>query len=170
MKIKEKNIVLIGMPGSGKTTIGKILSKKVGLKLIDTDKYIELSTGKTIPELFKEGEEAFRSIEGETINKLSKEKGIIISTGGGIVKDFRNIEALKKNGIIFFIDRPIENIAANPNLARRPLLKDGIHKLYSIYNERYELYKKYSNVQILNDSTLEEAVDKIVKYINNYPT
>lgn len=170
MNLKGKNIVLIGMPGSGKTTIGKILSKRIGLKLIDTDKYIEMSTGRVISELFEEGEEAFRSLERETISKFSKEKGIIISTGGGIVKDFRNIEALKKNGIIFFIDRPIERIAANPNLARRPLLKDGAHKLYSIYNERYELYKKYSTIQVLNDSTLEEVVDKIVNYINDYPT
>ena len=78
------------------------------------------------------------------------------------------MEALKKNGIIFFIDRPIESIAANLKMGKRPLLKDGIHRLYSIYNERYELYRKYSTVQIVNDSTLEDAVNKIINYINGH--
>lgn len=166
MNKNRKNIVLIGMPGSGKTTIGKILSKKLGFKLVDLDKYIEITTGKTIPQIFMEGEERFRSLERETVNRVSKENGIIISTGGGTIKDYRNIEALKENGIIIFIDRPIENIAANANLSKRPLLKDGIHKLYDIYNERYELYKKYSTFQVMNDSSLEEVVNRIIRIIN----
>ncbi len=168
MNTNGKNIVLIGMPGSGKSTIGKILSKRSGHRLIDIDKYIEMSTGKSITELFEEGEDVFRSFERKAINKFSNEKSIIISTGGGTVKDYRNMEALKKNGIIFFIDRPIESIAANLKMGKRPLLKDGIHRLYSIYNERYELYRKYSTVQIVNDSTLEDAVNKIINYINGH--
>lgn len=164
----NKNIVLIGMPGSGKTTIGRIISKKLGLKLVDIDRYIERFTGRTISQIFTEGEEIFRDYERKAVNKFSKEKGIVISTGGGIIKDDRNIEALKKNGIIIFIDRPIENIAANTNLSKRPLLKDGIDRLYALYDERYELYKKYCDLQIVNDASLEEAVIGIINMVNQY--
>jgi shikimate kinase len=163
-----KNIVLIGMPGSGKTTIGKILSKKLGLKLVDLDKYIEKSSRKKISQIFIEGEEIFRSLEGKAVHKFSKEKGMIISTGGGIIKDYSNIKVLKENGIIIFIDRPIENIAANVNLEKRPLIKDGIDSLYALYDERYELYKKYSDFQITNDNSLEEATKKIIDIVNQY--
>lgn len=164
----HKNIVLIGMPGSGKTTIGKILSKKLGLKLVDLDRYIERNSGKKIPEIFAEGEAVFRDYERRAAYKFSREKGIIISTGGGTVKDYRNMEALKKNGIIIFIDRPIENIAAQANLTKRPLLKDGIERLYTLYDERYELYKKYCDFQIINDCSLEEAALMIIDIIDEY--
>jgi shikimate kinase len=168
MNKNSKNIVLIGMPGSGKTTIGKILSKKSGLKLIDIDKYIEKSSGKTIPQIFAEGEEAFRNLEREAVRKFSNEKGLIISTGGGTIKNYSNIKALKENGIIIFIDRPIENIATNANLSKRPLLKDGISGLYAIYDERYELYKKYCDFQIENNNSLEEAALKIMIILKKY--
>jgi shikimate kinase len=163
-----KNIVLIGMPGSGKTTIGKILSKSLGLKLVDIDKYIEKSCGKTISQIFTESEEVFRKLEMDAVYKFSKEKGIIISTGGGTIKNYSNIKALKKNGIIIFIDRPIENIAAKVNFGKRPLLKDGIERLYRLYDERYGLYKKYSDFQIANDDSLEDAVEKIIRIVNQY--
>lgn len=158
------------MPGSGKTTIGKILSRKLGLRLIDLDKYIERNSGKTIPEIFAEGEEGFRNLEREAVNKFSREKGIIISTGGGTIKDYRNVTELKKNGIIIFVDRPIEDIAANVNIRKRPLLADGVNRLYELYNERYELYKKYSDFQIINDNSLEEAAIKIIRIISNKKT
>jgi shikimate kinase len=165
MNTNSKNFVLIGMPGCGKTTIGKILSKKSGLKLVDLDKYIEKSSGKKISQIFMEGEDVFRSLERKAVYKFSREKGIIISTGGGIIKNYSNIKALRENGIIIFIDRPIENIAANVNLSKRPLIKDGVDRLYVLYNERYELYKKYSDIQIINDGSLEEAVIKIINIV-----
>lgn len=158
----DKNIVLIGMPGSGKTTIGKILSREIGIRLVDIDKYIESRTGRTISQIFTEGEKVFREYERKAIYNISREKGIIISTGGGTVKDYRNVKALKENGIIIFIDRPIENIASNASLSKRPLLKDGIDRLYSLYNERYGLYKKYCDFQIINDGSLKDAVLKIM--------
>lgn len=166
--INNRNIVLIGMPGSGKTTIGKILSKKLGLKLVDLDKYIEESSRKKISKIFIEGEEIFRSLESSAVNKFSKEEGLIISTGGGTIKNYSNIKALKENGIIIFIDRPIEEIAANVKLEKRPLIKDGINRLYALYEERYELYKSYCDVQVSNDGSLEDVVIRIIKIVNEY--
>lgn len=161
----DKNIVLIGMPGSGKTTIGKILSREIGIRLVDIDKYIESRTGRTISQIFTEGEKVFREYERKAVYNISREKGIIISTGGGTVKDYRNVKALKENGIIIFIDRPIENIASSASLSKRPLLKDGVDRLYSLYNERYGLYKKYCDFQITNDGSLKDAVLKIMDII-----
>jgi shikimate kinase len=162
----SKNIVLIGMPGSGKTTIGKILSKKLGLKLLDVDKCIEEKSKQSIPELFKLGENFFRNIEREVISELSNVSSSVIATGGGVVKNYENIKELKKNGVIIFIDRPVEIIEKDIKISNRPLLKDKVNTLYELFTERYELYKEYSNFQVINDSTLEEVVEKIIEIVN----
>lgn len=161
----SRNIVLIGMPGSGKTTIGKMLSERLKVKFIDTDDYIEDVAKQSIPEIFKHGEEYFRKLERQAVSELSIEKSVIISTGGGAVKNYLNIKDLKKNGIIIFIDRPIKNIVQDVNISNRPLLKQGPGKLYDIFDERYELYKKYCDFWIINDEKIEDIVQKILKII-----
>lgn len=159
----NKNIVLIGMSGCGKTTIGKILSQKLGLKFFDVDQYIEQRSGKTISELFSIGEEYFRSLEREAVQDLHKEKASVIATGGGVVKNYLNIKDLKENGVVIFIDRPVENIAEDVEVATRPLLKDGVHKLYELFHERYDLYKKYCDYQVMNDKGIEETIETIIE-------
>jgi len=161
----DKNIVLIGMPGCGKTTIGKILSKKLGYKFIDVDEYIEENSGKSISQLFELGEDYFRTLEMEAVNKLSSEKATVISTGGGVIKNYSNMKELKENGLVIFIDRDIENIAEDVKVSKRPLLKDGVNKLYEIFNERYELYKKYCDYHVINSSSIEEVVKRIMEVI-----
>lgn len=159
----SKNIVLIGMPGSGKTTLGKIISEKVGFKFVDIDQYIEVKSGKVIPELFSKGEDYFRNLEREAVHELSKEKTLLIATGGGVIKNDLNIKDLKENGVIVFIDRPVDNIAKDVEVANRPLLKDGPHKLYDLFHERYELYKKYCDFHVMNDSDIENTVEMIIE-------
>lgn len=161
-----KNIVLIGMPGSGKTTIGKMLAKRLSLKLFDADKCIEGKSAQSIPELFKLGENYFRNIEREVISELSNVSSSVIATGGGVIKNYGNIKELKKNGVIIFIDRPVESIGKDIKISSRPLLKDKVNTLYELYNERYKLYKEYSDFQVINDSTLEEVVEKIIELVN----
>lgn len=162
---EDKNIVLIGMPGSGKTTVGKILHKELGKRFIDMDLYIEEEYGKSITEIFEKGEEYFRELERKAVNKISCSKGIIISTGGGVIKNYSNINDLKKNGIVIFIDRPVENIAEDVTLANRPLLKDGVEKLYDILEERYKLYKDYCDFQVVNNGSIEDVVKEITRLI-----
>lgn len=165
MYTSYKNIVLIGMPGCGKTTIGEELAKKLEIKFVDVDKFIEEKNHKTIPQLFEQGEECFRKLESEAIRELSREKGLVLSTGGGVIKNSINIDMLKTNGIIIFIDRPVEKIAGDVSIAERPLLKQGVNKLYELFSERYELYRKYCDFRIVNDGEIGEALEKILEVI-----
>ena len=105
-----KNIVLIGMMGCGKTTISKLLGKKLNKLVIDTDEYIVNKYHQTIDEMFVIGEDYFRENETNVCKEIVKLNGYIISTGGGIVVNPVNIKYLKENGIIVFIDRPLNNI------------------------------------------------------------
>lgn len=162
----NKNIILIGMPGCGKTTIGKVLSERLKVEFIDMDWYIEEKYGKTITQIFEKGENYFRQLENEAARELGEKKQVIISTGGGVIKNLENIKLLKKNGIVVFIDRPVEDIKKNIETSERPLLKQGADKIYDLFKERYNIYNECCDFQIVNDSSIDEAIEKIVKALN----
>ena len=163
----QKNIALIGMPGSGKSTIGLDLSKKLKMQFIDVDSYIEENEKMSISDMFKKGEDYFRHIENKYIAELSNLKSTIIATGGGVVKNENNISLLKNNSIIVYINRNIDDIMNDIDISKRPLLKDGKNSLKDLFNERHHLYKKYCNIEILNNSSIIDAVDKISSLIVN---
>jgi shikimate kinase len=165
--IKENtNIVLIGMPGCGKTTIGKLLAEKLNKSFIDVDSYIEEVENRTIPEIFLQGEIYFRDIETKAVKKASKGEAQVISTGGGVIKRQENIEALKENGIIIFIDRPVEDIASDVDTENRPLLKDKKEALFTLYKERYALYVAACDYQVKNIEELDFVLDKIIAILS----
>lgn len=150
-----KNIVLIGMPGCGKSTVGSLL----GLPFYDTDAEIERSEGRTIAEIFDaDGEDVFRRIETETVKRLSSRTGVTIATGGGVVKSEDNIRTLKQNGVIVFLNRPLDLI--DTSNADRPLLRDPC-KLKQLYTERLPLYKRYADIEIINDKTPRQCAKEI---------
>ena len=156
-----KNIVLIGMPACGKSTIGYWLSKKIDYPLFDADKYLEEKENRVISDIFSnEGEEYFRELETKYLKELSENEGIIISTGGGAVKNKENIDILKENGIIVFLNRTIDDISRE-NHRNRPLLQnpDNIRKLY---DERIKLYRQYADIIIKNDDSMDVIVDRII--------
>lgn len=164
----DKNIVFIGMPGSGKTTISKKVAEKLGLELYDVDEYIEKTEGKTIAEIFKKGEEHFRAIERKAIEDISSKRGVIISTGGGVIKVPDNMAYLKKTGIIIFINRTVENIEKDIDYSTRPLLKDNHTHLQQLYDERFPLYKKYCDYEINNDKEIKIVMDEIERIVQKY--
>ncbi len=140
-----KNIVLIGMPGCGKTTVGRRLSKILGREFIDIDAAIVEKAGKTIPEIFAdEGEEAFRAIETECAAEAGKKTGVIISCGGGIVTRERNYNHLRQNGTIIYINRPTAQLSTRG----RPI--SATRDLDELANERIPLYKKWASVTVEN--------------------
>ena len=159
--INDKNIVLIGMPGSGKTAVGKVLADKIMYKFVDVDSVIEEKFDK-IFSLFLKGEQHFRDIESKAVEIVSEMKKTVIATGGGVVLSKKNMEMLSANGIIVFVDRELEDIVNDIDCSRRPLLADGKQKLADLYSKRYELYKEYADIHITNKTTEDEAADDII--------
>lgn len=160
--LKDK-VLLIGMPGCGKTIIGKLLATELNYNFCDMDKYIEDISGETIKELFEKGEENFRNFETKACMELSKKRRGIISAGGGVIKREKNIDLFKEESIIIFIDRSLENIIADVDIETRPLLSSGKEKLYNLFQERYELYNKYCHIKIVNNGFLKDIIFEIQK-------
>ncbi len=154
------NIVLIGMPSAGKTTIGKMLQDKLGKTFVDLDDMIIEKAGKTIPEIFQEsGETGFRAIETEVAIEASKMNNMIIATGGGAIKHKVNMDFLRLNGITIYIDRDVDKlISSDPN---RPL-SSSKQALQQMHKERQPLYQKYAAYVADNNTDIEKTVDDIV--------
>lgn len=157
MSAKMQNIVLVGMPGCGKTTIAAMLAEQLGRTAIDSDQLIEEMAGKSIPEIFaQDGEDVFRQWETKALAELGKKSQLIISTGGGCVTQQRNYPLLHQNGMIFWLQRELEQLPTNG----RPLSK--IHKLSDMYALRKPMYKAFSDYTIQNNGTCQETVQQIL--------
>ena len=157
---QKENIVLIGMPASGKTTVGKILAERLGRRFVDTDEEIVRLTGMSISDIFKnEGECAFRQMEQEVIQRLAGETSLVIATGGGAILKPRNIYALRMNGRIFFIDRPLEKLVPTES---RPLSSDR-ESIEKRYGERYSTYLSSCDVRIDADCDANNVAERILE-------
>lgn len=148
--MNNKNIVLIGFMGCGKSIIGNELAKNFNFNFIDTDCIIEQQTNKSIEEIFNVfGEAYFRSLEKQIYADASKMKNCVISTGGGVIKDVQNIINLKKSGLIIYLKATPKKIYNNLKFDdKRPLLrnKNKFSTICSLLNEREHLYNKYADI------------------------
>lgn len=160
LRSQMENIILIGMPGCGKTTIGKLLAQKTGRQFIDIDAEIEIITKKTIPTIFSEdGEGVFRHLETEVIERYGRESGLIIATGGGCITKERNYPLLHQNGSIFWLKRDIECLPTEG----RPLSQT--QDLHRMYETRKPLYAQFADHIICNNRTPVEAVESILEVL-----
>ena len=151
-----RNILLIGMPGSGKSTIGKELSKITGKRFIDIDELIVKNEKKGIPEIFNNGgEEAFRAAETAALKEACKLSGAVIATGGGCVKKEENADILRQNGSVFYIKRDFRLLPTDG----RPLSKNA--DLSVMFCERKPLYEGFCDFEVINDKTVKAAAEEI---------
>ncbi len=158
LRRQMENIVLIGMPGCGKSTICEILAQKTGRIPVDADAEIVKKADCTIPEIFAErGEAAFRALETEVLAELGKQSGLIIATGGGCVTREENYPLLHQNGRIFWLKRPLSALPTDG----RPLSQTTT--LEDMYQARKPLYQRFADASIENTGAPEETADKILK-------
>ena len=163
-----KNIILIGMMGCGKTTIGQMLAQQLGRPFVDCDQLLEERTGRTITEIFaQDGERGFRSLESQMLEQLSGQQGLVVATGGGAVLSRHNVVALRRNGILVFLQRPIEEICTTLDIADRPLAQDGHKAFVARYHRRLPHYLSAANVVVQNFSTPQATVAEILEGISH---
>ena len=170
----RKNIVLIGFMGSGKSTVGKILARKLSRKVVDTDDVIEKTAGMSIKEIFEKfGEAYFRELERKAVKKVSKLEGHIIITGGGVVLNRENMQNLRKRGIIVYLHADPEVIYERVKKTdKRPLLnvKNPIKRIKELLEFRKELYGEHDIKVDTSRLTPEEVADEIIRKMKELPS
>ena len=166
------NIFIVGPMGSGKSTVGKIISDELFLDFFDTDDEIEIRTGASIDWIFDlEGESGFRKRESEMLDEMGKRNSIVLSTGGGIVLESSNRELLSSRGTVFYLSTPISvQVERTARDKDRPLLKNGDPEkiLSKLHDEREEFYKSVSDhiIETENKSS-QEVASEIIKLVKS---
>ncbi len=168
----KNTIFVIGLPGSGKSDLSKLLAEYINYSFFDMDKVIESREKKTINKIFEDrGEEYFREVESDVLEELSNIKNAVVSTGGGAILKEKNRALIKDRGIVIFIDRPAELIVNNINVSERPLLVQDKNKLIELSKKRDALYRECATV-IFNhntwDNDIKETFKKFYECVGSY--
>ena len=152
------------MPGSGKSCVGAALAERLGMPLVETDAMVVEKTGRSIPDIFaQDGEAAFRREETAAARRAAAMEGTVISTGGGIILRPENMEILSATGTVYFLDRDPRDIA-NTELDGRPLLSGGRDRVFLLYDQRINLYRKYARYTVPS-TTVDETVDSVLALV-----
>ena len=161
------NLVLIGMMGCGKSTCGRLLAQHLNLELVDMDTVIQQQEGRSISQIFTtDGEDYFRDLETALAQELSKQDGLIISTGGGVILRSKNVEALRKNSMVVWLNRSAEHIFDGVSLDDRPLAQDGKSAFLERFAQRESKYRAAAHVIVENFSSPEATVRCILSHWN----
>ena len=160
----QQHIFIIGMPGAGKTTVGRALAERLGMDFHDVDEEIQKKTDKTIQNIIiYDGEDKFRQFEYDAIGEILRQKPSVIATGGGTVMSDETVTLMKNNGIIVFVHRGVQSILEDLDLEIRPLVKESIEYIFRVYGERYPIYESVCNIKIANESSVSDTVQAIVE-------
>lgn len=160
LRQQMENILLVGMPGCGKSTVGRALAKQLGKRFVDADDVIVEKAGMPIPEIFaRDGEPGFRAVETAVLAELGKQSGQVLATGGGCVTQTRNYPLLHQNGTIFWLQRDIAKLPTDG----RPLSQSN--KLADMYAVRKPMYESFADHAIDNDSDLAHTIAQIMEVL-----
>lgn len=165
MSGKKGNIILIGMPGCGKTTFGRELAAALQRRFYDADEVLEERERRTIKSFFAESEKAFRAAETRTLKYLAGLTDAVIATGGGAVTRPENMALLSACGEIVFIDRQPEKILQNIAGDSRPLLAADKLRIFRLYEQRIGLYRKYAGYTVDNNGPAEDAAACLLEFV-----
>ena len=161
-----KNLVLIGMMGCGKSTVGKLLARRLGREFVDTDQYIEAGPGRTVPDIFaREGEAAFRDLERQAAEALARRSGLVIACGGGLPTRAEAIAPLKAGGTVIFLRRDPGEIYDKVSMGGRPLGQEGRAAFLARYALREPVYQRWADLAVDVQPTPVETVKKILEVL-----
>lgn len=162
-----RHVFLIGMPGSGKSSLGRRVAGNLGIPYVDTDARIARAVGLSVPELFERyGEEAFRHAETNVLIQLTREPPALVSTGGGMVLREENRRIMRNHGLIVLIDRPLRDIMSDIKLDRRPLLaQKGLGEVERLYHERIDTYRAAADAVLDNGRGYQAGMSTLEQYL-----
>ncbi len=165
-----KNIILIGMMGCGKTTVGQLLAQRLDRPFVDCDALIEGFAGRSVSDIFaSDGEDGFRELESQVLRELSRQEGLVIATGGGAVLRQANVAALRENGVIVFLSRPAGDIYDSVSLTGRPLAQNGREAFLSVFAQRLPAYRTAADVTAFDFSSPEATADEVLSKLKALP-
>lgn len=157
-----RNVILIGLSGAGKTTLGQLLAKKLHLPFLDLDHWVEEKTGLSIKRIFRGyGEDFFRQLEADALKRACATDGVVAATGGGAVLNPANVRLMRESGVVILIDRPVDAILGSIAFDDRPLLRDGGSDLRRLDGQRRVLYRESAHLTLMNDGDLDRAVNDL---------
>ncbi len=153
-----RNLIFVGLPGSGKSTVGRLCARALNLPFVDADKFLEQREGRSVADIFaSSGEGYFRDLESRVLAELCRREGIVLATGGGAVLRAQNVRALRQNGVVVYIDRPLGQLAVG---GARPLSQSA-EALAAMHAARAPLYAAACDARVENDGPFESVAEAI---------
>lgn len=166
---RSKNIVLIGMMGSGKSTCGQLLAQRLGRPFADCDAEVERASGRSIPQIFaQEGETAFRELERQAVRELAGQPGQVIAAGGGTVLQADNVAALRRGGVLVFLQRPAQEIYDGLDRKSRPLAQRGRQAFLDTYAHRLPAYQAAADLTVSDFSSPQATAEQALQLVEGY--
>ncbi len=154
------NLYLVGLPGAGKTTVGRIVARRLDLRFVDLDRLITEREGATIPELFRRGESAFRDMEVNALRWVNENLDrCVVATGGGIVERKENLDLLRDQSVLYVVRHP-RSILTTLNTDKRPVFHDDPYQIYRIARRRVPLYESVADAYVTNNRSLHSCIGR----------